>query len=186
METNLYARWNTLNARVELPMVAESARWGDVLNGAGVPYNPFTPAHWAFARVTLRNNMVNAVSRWIAVCRTTACIRPTTRRSSISTAARVPVGFNLTLTAGTGTSLLTLDGTDPRLPGGAVSPAVQTYAGPLTITSTSRSRPVCSPAARGVRWRKLEPFIRRRISAGWRSPNSCITRPQPRRGWGRV
>ena len=135
METNLYARWNTLNARVELPMVAESARWGDVLNGAGVPYNPFTPAHWAFARDTLRNNMVNAVSRWIAVCRTYGLYPPNNPPQFNQHGGAVPVGFNLTLTAGTGTSLLTLDGTDPRLPGGAVSPAAQTYAGPLTITS---------------------------------------------------
>ena len=69
METNLYARWNTLNARVELPMVAESARWGDVLHGRRALQSVHARA-LGLCRDTLRNNMVNAVPRWIAVCGT--------------------------------------------------------------------------------------------------------------------
>ena len=135
VESNLFTRWDALSAWVELPIVAESARWGDVLNGAGVPYNPFTPQHWTVARDTLRSNMVNAVSRWIAVCRAYGLYPPNDPPQFSQHGGAVPVGFSLAVTGGTGRILYTLDRTDPRLPGGAVSPAAQTYAAPLIITS---------------------------------------------------
>ena len=50
---------------------------------------------------------------------------------------QVPTGFNLTITAAAGTVYYTLDGSDPRLPGGAVAPAAQTYTAPLVIVQLS-------------------------------------------------
>ncbi|MFH1107984.1 MAG: CotH kinase family protein [Planctomycetota bacterium] len=46
----------------------------------------------------------------------------------------VPYGFQLSIDPGTGTVYYTLDGTDPRLPGGAVSPTALEYTGPLVLT----------------------------------------------------
>src|SRR5436189_3178273 len=47
----------------------------------------------------------------------------------------VPPGYQLYMTNlnAAGNILYTLDGSDPRLFGGAVAPAAQTYAGPLTL-----------------------------------------------------
>ena len=46
---------------------------------------------------------------------------------------QIPTGFNLTMTAAAGTVYYTLDGTDPRLPGGALAPGAVAYAGPVTV-----------------------------------------------------
>ncbi len=54
---------------------------------------------------------------------------------------RVNVGFQLQLTQpGPGALYFTLDGSDPRLPGGAVSPTAFPYSGPITINSTAEVR----------------------------------------------
>jgi hypothetical protein len=52
-------------------------------------------------------------------------------------AGKVSAGAALTL-AGTNTIYYTLDGTDPRAPGGSISPTALTYPGPLTLTSNAR------------------------------------------------
>ncbi len=52
----------------------------------------------------------------------------------------VPIGTNLSISAAKGTIYYTLDGSDPRLPGGAVAPAALAYAGPLVIVSPTRVR----------------------------------------------
>ena len=55
----------------------------------------------------------------------------------------VPAGYPLVLSSATGgTIYYTIDGTDPRLAGGAVSPPAQTYGGPVTLNNlvTVKSR----------------------------------------------
>jgi hypothetical protein len=46
-------------------------------------------------------------------------------------------GFNLTMSAPTGAVYYTLDGTDPRAPGGALSPSAVPYSAPLIIDNTT-------------------------------------------------
>ncbi|MBN1669767.1 MAG: lamin tail domain-containing protein [Kiritimatiellae bacterium] len=46
-------------------------------------------------------------------------------------------GYELTLSAPSGTVYYTTDGTDPRAPGGAVSASASAYSGPLTISETT-------------------------------------------------
>lgn len=51
----------------------------------------------------------------------------------------VSPGFSLSITnPANNTVYYTLDGTDPRLPGGNVSPAAQIYSAPITINNTAR------------------------------------------------
>ena len=54
---------------------------------------------------------------------------------------RIPAGFVLQITGPAtpaGTQVYyTLDGTDPRLPGGAISPSASLYTGPVTITNNA-------------------------------------------------
>jgi hypothetical protein len=49
-------------------------------------------------------------------------------------AGQVPTGFGLTITAPAGAIYYTLDGSDPRLPGGAIAPTATSYAGPLVVS----------------------------------------------------
>lgn len=47
-------------------------------------------------------------------------------------------GFKLAMGASLGTIYYTLDGTDPRGPGGGISPAALVYSGPVTLTANAR------------------------------------------------
>jgi hypothetical protein len=53
-------------------------------------------------------------------------------------AGRIPAGITVTLTASKGTNYYTLDGSDPRKPGGGISPNARLYSGPITIPGTAR------------------------------------------------
>jgi hypothetical protein len=61
-------------------------------------------------------------------------------------------GFRLTLSAPAGTIYYTLDGSDPRLRGGAISTTALAYTGPLTL---NRSAHVRARALSGVTWTAL-------------------------------
>jgi len=63
--------------------------------------------------------------------------------------ARIPAGFGLTMSAPTGTIYYTLDGSDPRLPGGSVSLKAQVYRGTLSLTANAQ---VVARALNGSRW----------------------------------
>jgi len=64
-------------------------------------------------------------------------------------AGQVPTGFGLTMTASVGAVYYTLDGSDPRLAGGAISPTAVAYAGPLVVDQVSFVR---TRALDGVTW----------------------------------
>ena len=67
-------------------------------------------------------------------------------------AGQVPIGFELTISAAAGGIYYTLDGSDPRLPGGAISPTALTYGGPLTIVQLSH---VKTRALDGLTWSSI-------------------------------
>lgn len=72
------------------------------------------------------------------------------RTPSLShTGGPVPPGLVFTLSAPAGTIYYTLDGLDPRRPGGAVSPKAQAYLGPVTVWSNAR---VFARARSGANW----------------------------------
>src|SRR4029079_19832470 len=52
----------------------------------------------------------------------------------------VPFGFQLTITGTAGSVYYTLDGSDPRLAGGAVSPAAILYGAPVSVVSSTHVR----------------------------------------------
>ena len=62
---------------------------------------------------------------------------------------QVPTGFNLTMTAVAGVIYYTLDDSDPRLPGGGISPVATAYAGPLVIVQLNH---VKARALAGTTW----------------------------------
>ena len=67
----------------------------------------------------------------------------------ISTGGRVPKGFNLSLNASAGSIYYTLDGSDPRLSGGAVSPKPR-----FTVVQyrSPKMRRLVARAKNGTKW----------------------------------
>ena len=140
------ARWNERIAELETAIIAESARWGDARTDRG-QRGPLTKNdHW----LPEHNRIVND---YFPV-RTENVIDNFRRRNLYPdlNAAEFLVGGNRqhggvldgqTLTFmnpdGVGTIYYTLDGTDPRLPGGAVSPTATAYAnGAVALTQSTR------------------------------------------------
>ncbi|HEY6229097.1 MAG TPA: CotH kinase family protein, partial [Verrucomicrobiae bacterium] len=63
---------------------------------------------------------------------------------------RIPAGISATIISNApGTIYYTLDGTDPRLPGGALSRNATSYTGPIPLTKNSR---LFARTLNGVRW----------------------------------
>jgi len=61
----------------------------------------------------------------------------------------VPAGFSLAMSAPAGTIYHTLDGTDPRLPGGALSPSASAYGVPIPLSANAR---VFARTKNGNKW----------------------------------
>ena len=133
---------------------AESARWGHIrasLNG-NVAYKK---SNWLTRKNSLLVNEGAGTSllqnRWnLVMAAGTGIFRaeglyPTTAAPDFSQhGGSVPGGYSLAITNpnGSGTTYYTLDGTDPRLTGGAVNGTAQTYSAPITLGTsfTVRSR----------------------------------------------
>jgi hypothetical protein len=66
----------------------------------------------------------------------------------------IPGGFSLTITA-TNPIYYTLNGTDPRAPGGAIAAGAQLYSGPIPITANARvfaRARAAAPTWQGINW----------------------------------
>lgn len=127
------ARLDARMAEVRDSLIAECARWGFR-----------TPSNWESAAETIRTNLFP---------QRTANLFNTLRNRGMYPALNAPVlsqnggsvaqGFELGI-GGSGTVYYTLDGSDPRLPGGGVSPTAQSLTGAqaslLAINSVWRYR----------------------------------------------
>jgi len=110
--------------QIERAFIAESARWG---------YR--TPASWAGARDAYVKNVLPS---------RTATVISQFRRAGFYPDLEAPVfsrhggvverGFTLTITSEKGITYYTLDGGDPRLPGGAISPTALEMGSPSSVT----------------------------------------------------
>ena len=121
---------------IDRAVVAESARWGDSRTGSPLTRN----ANWIpevnrvlnsylTQRVNVVLSQLRADQLWPTV------VAPTFSKFG----GTVPPGYQLTITrppnSPAGTIYYTLDGSDPRLPGGALSPAAVAYTGPVQLDS---------------------------------------------------
>jgi len=107
-------------------LVDECARWGER-----------TPSNWESSAQNIYNTMFQTrTSELVSYLRNRSMYPafdpPTLNRHGGS----VSNGFEVTLASGSGTIYYTLDGSDPRLPGGTVSPTAQVY-GSIVITSNT-------------------------------------------------
>jgi len=119
---------------IENSLVAECARWS---------YR--TPENWNAAAVEIVDGLFpSRTDRLLAYLRNRGLYPAFDPPQYNQQAGEVETGFELILTADTGTIYYTLDGNDPRLPGGGIAPSAQPY-------GSSASSEMLIPA--GSRWR---------------------------------
>ena len=120
--------------QIESAVVGESARWGDSKRST-----PRTrDADWADA-------INNVMSNYVPV--RTSIVLNQLKAKGLYPSVAAPVfnqhggvvesGFQQTLSAPFGTIYFTRDGTDPRLPGGAISPSANIFAGSIILNESS-------------------------------------------------
>ncbi len=141
---NTAARWMDRAEQIDLAIICESARWGDYRRDLhryrNSPYLLYTKnGHW-----------LPEQDRLLATYFPTRSQRVLSRYRSMGLypSVEAPVfdphggfslsGFSLTMANASGTILYTLNGADPRLPGGAVNSAdAITYNGPVDLAASA-------------------------------------------------
>ncbi|MEM7262195.1 MAG: lamin tail domain-containing protein [Planctomycetota bacterium] len=112
-------------AEIERAFFAEAARW-----------DFRTPSNWESTKNSYVNGVIPGRTNQLLGYLQTAALIPATQAPEFSrNGGDVPVGFPVVLTAPSGEILVTLDGSDPRLPGGAVSPEAISAEGELDGTT---------------------------------------------------
>ncbi|HEY3395955.1 MAG TPA: chitobiase/beta-hexosaminidase C-terminal domain-containing protein, partial [Lacipirellulaceae bacterium] len=152
--------WQRRADQIEAAIIGESARWGDAREGEVVNIPPTTTIPLMTVDIW-RNSIANVHDFQIPQSHSLALsgfaddgLFPSLVAPSFSQhGGTVPSGFNVSVTAPSGAIWYTLDGSDPRLPGGAVSPSAILYNGtPITITGTATIR---ARALSGSQWSPL-------------------------------
>ncbi len=130
---SLIARYQELADEVELMMVAESARWGDMNSPTETP---IVLSDWQYERDYMLDTYLPQRSDIVMQEMREYGFYPDTDAPTFNQhGGYVPVGFDLEVTAPEGTIYYTLDGSDPRLVGGAVSGSALVYTGtPIEVT----------------------------------------------------
>ncbi|MDX1961978.1 MAG: lamin tail domain-containing protein [Pirellulales bacterium] len=133
------ARHAELVNDLQLAIIGESARWGDVWKGAGE--SPFTQANFNSAVSEIINNFIPGRTGVLLSQLQGAGLYNSS--APLAPVASLPQGI---VAAGTslslsnpsfgGTIYYTLNGTDPRNPDGSLNPAALVYSGPLIINDT--------------------------------------------------
>lgn len=136
--SNAVAQWNRRIEEIDRAVVAESARWGDFQR----PSKPFTrEVEWMTNLLWMRN-IYFPTNTTIALRKIRAAgLFPTVAAPTLE-----PFGglvtpnsiATLTHTNATGTLYYTLDGSDPRLVGGTVSPTALVYSNPIPLSGRTR------------------------------------------------
>ena len=136
-------------ALLDRAIVAESARWGDTKTGSARTRDDdwLVQVEWLrLAYFPRRTGIVLEQFRSIG-------LYPTVEAPSFNRhGGFINPGFSLEITAPAGTIHYALDGSDPRLPGGAAAPGASAYAGPIAISSDTVVR---SRARNGTSWSAL-------------------------------
>ena len=126
--------WMAIYATLGNSVVAESARWGDAKRDS-LPYtlnaeylteqNRLRTAYFPFRADTVKLQMVNAGFLDLSV-------QPVDYSQY---GGQIPTSFQLSLTNpnSSGTLYYTIDGTDPRAPGGGISSSAMVYSAPISL-----------------------------------------------------
>lgn len=138
--TSLQSRMRARQGLLDKVIIAESARWGDAQT-RGEP--PFTRLHWQEAVRYVIEDYVPVRGDFVLAQLREDGLYPSYDAPTLShLGGPVTLGEEIVITGQGGTVYYTLDGSDPRLVGGALSPTAQPYTagalflnhpGPLTL-----------------------------------------------------
>ncbi len=135
---------------IDSAIIMESARWGDVRRS-----NPYTrDVEWQAEIDFLQNDFFPGRTQTVL-----NQLRHDNLASTLATpifnqrGGRVSADFSVVLSAPGGTIYYTLDGSDPRLEGGGISPSAIQYSGPFTLPD---SRLVRVRAKNGEIWSAID------------------------------
>jgi len=137
-------RWDILNDHVKNAIMAESARWGDTMQEPPARRN----VEWQQEVIRIRNLMSSGNIEGTGTSNNGNTLRNFMRGQGFYPALDaptfsqeggvVPEGYGVVIANPNpaGTIYYTVDGSDPRLPGGALNPAAMLYQGPVPIDYT--------------------------------------------------
>lgn len=158
------ARFQARAGQIEKGMKVESARWGDAQTITGLPggHPPrYVVADWQDAVNNVVTNILPTRTATVLAQLQADGLYPTATAPSLTDAGGTPhyggpvaVGFQLRITAPAGTIYFTIDGTDPRLPGGAIAPGAITATSPIPLTLNSTVT-VSARVLNGAAWSAL-------------------------------
>ncbi len=131
------ARWQQLADAIFAAVIAESARWGDTRREP-----PYTrDAEWQEFQDFMLNTYFPQRSDVVLDQLRGRGLYPTVAAPSFNQhGGLVPDGFPLKMTAAAGAIYYTLDGSDPRLAGGAVAPGALLYNGEVALSESVTAR----------------------------------------------
>jgi hypothetical protein len=131
--TGAAARYTKLASEIDLPIIAESARWGDC---SGTLYAKNT--HWIPRKNALLNSYFPFRTDTVIKQLRTAGFFPTINAPSFTHyGGSISSAINLAMTTNTGTIYYTTDGTDPRTSiTGAVASSAKTYSIAVNVGSS--------------------------------------------------
>jgi len=155
-------RWSAIAEPLNLAIIAESARWGDyrrdVHSWSSGPYELYTKhTHYDVERARLLDEYFLSRSAVVLQQYRNAGLYPDTDapRFAIDKSLRhgglFAAGEELTIVASS-VIYYTMDGSDPRLPGGSISPTAIQYTEPIPLDKTTI---VKSRALDGNQWSAL-------------------------------
>ncbi len=129
------ARIEKRAAQIELAIIAESARWGDAQRS-----KPLTKADWDAEISRIVNNYLPMrTATVLAQFRAVGWYPEIDPPEFNQRGGHVPGGFFVQLAADDRTIYYTLDGSDPRLPGGAVNLiSARSYTQPIELTASTQ------------------------------------------------
>jgi len=121
---------------IDRAIVGESARWGDVVRTS----QPYTrDGEWVAEKNRLLTQFFPQRTALVIQQFRAAGLYPSLEAPSYSRHGGVFTNpLALAMTAPQGAIYFTTNGTDPRLPGGAIAPGATAYGGPLTLTASRR------------------------------------------------
>ena len=124
------ARWMARATEIDQAIMPESARWGSATRtGNWLPeQNRLLTTYFPPRTATL-----------IQQLRAISCFPANNAPTFSQYGGTVAAGYPLVITNpnAAGTVIFTINGTDPRLPGGAIAPGAQTYAAPLVLNASA-------------------------------------------------
>ena len=143
------ALYHQLASRVEGAIPIAYARWVNYFH----PDGTLVPQDWFIERDRILNEYCPIRSGVLLAQLRNRGLYPNIDAPTFNEhGGEVPLGFNLTMTAPAGTIYYTLDGSDPRLVGGAISPLATAYTAPVPILNLATAK---ARAYDGVEWSAL-------------------------------